>query len=136
MQYSYTFSGTQGWNPFSLTVIASTEREARERALNGICVAVRKELEGLLKAPQYYMKPEEVNEALKKVPRPTMPSDPIEDNTGNFCKRIREFFEPVFNDPRKGNHKEVPFDVWIKYAEVEVKPFNPYTIKVYSCLDG
>ena len=146
--HQYIFTGKQGYNPFSITVIATSENEARERALSAVSRSVRKQL--LERRPEWlteeraqkweemkteWLTKEEAQKMLEKVPVPTMLNDDVEYNIGNYCKNSHEFFEPVFRHPLD-EYKNVSFDVWIRYAEVSKKKFNPFTTKVYSCLDG
>ena len=139
VEFVYTFSGSQGFNPFSIQVVASSETEARQRALNAVCTAVRKKLIQLLKDSKDPLRIKEIKAMLNQIPSATMPADPIDDHTGCYCVSVDRFFQPVFTDPipaKKWCSTRIPFDQWIKHAPYNKEQFNPYTIKVYSCLDG
>jgi len=132
-EFSYTFEGSQNFNPFALTVVAESEKEARQRALNGVIAAVKKELQLKLKEGRDI---DRYTKMLKALPVQTLPADPVDAFIGCWCKSVIEFFTPIFNDPREDHHLSVSFDVWILYAPVKVSVFNPYTIRISSCLDG
>lgn len=144
MEYEYTFYGGQvNYKDFHIVVIASSESEARERALNTICVQARKQLMETrknLKVPtsEFAAKLKKIDDRLAKIPYPSAPSDPLIDNTGAWCPRVEEFFDSIFEDPRLGAEfgDTVPFDVWIRHVQATVKPFVARAVRVYSSVDG
>ncbi len=145
--FIFTFKGYQDSNPFLLRMVARSEVDARERALNAVAVAARQSLLKELKSH---------HQMLDAIPYPTQPSDPVDDYTGNYCANINMFFSPIFDRPsskdqlnihnwNKGkcpcldddhDYNLIPFDVWIKNAAYTQEVFNPYKIQIYSCLDG
>lgn len=135
MSQEFIFTGFQGYNTFTISVIADTVEEARQRTVNSLCVTVRKELLKYINDTSC-KNVEKYKQMLEKVPFPTLPSDPIDDQTGNYCHPVRQFFEPIFTISSDEDSKFVPFDVWIKTAEFTSKQHNPHVIRVYSCLDG
>lgn len=138
----FTFSGSQSYNPFSLQVIADSEITARELALAAVCndalnywsVKLSEELAKSFQSDEDISK---IRSEMNKIPKPTCNPPPVDLHLGNYCVNISGFFHPVFRHPTEINgNKSVDFTEWIKTAECTSKPFNPYEVRVYSCLDG
>lgn len=113
---TYTFYGSQGYSPCSVEVIATSEQEAREIALASV--------DG---HNGYWPKNGQTGKSL-----------PVEENTGCYCASVKDFDKKVFSDPRQDMKysANLTFEEWIGVVECKVKPFNPYVVRVYSCLDG
>jgi hypothetical protein len=109
---TYTFAGTQGYNPFSVEVIASSEEEARSIALVSVDTA---------------------NGKWPKIGQTTK-SHPLDPHIGCYCAEVEQFGSRIFCDPRSSEN--LTFEEWIKVVKCTVKPFNPYVVRIYSCLDG
>jgi hypothetical protein len=108
IHYTYTFSGLQRSNPFSIQIVAHSEIRARIIAYSAIIDAYANNGKSL----RY----------------------PMDINIGNYCNDITEFLTPIFHSPIE--NKYVDFNEWIKIAQCSVRPFNAFEIRIYSCLDG
>ena len=139
-QYMFTFEGCQGWNVFSIQVVAFSEQEARQSGLDCVSATVRRTL--FKKMTQCYLSKDwasfnQVQEELAKLPNPSITAHPIDDFLGCQCDPITNFFNPIFVNPKDSDsHKSIGFEQWIALAPVKISKFNPHTIRVYSCLDG
>ena len=66
---------------------------------------------------------------------------PLDLNIGNHCDYVNKFNEPIFCNPNRLQNDSlsnimITFEQWIKVVNCVVKPFNPYVVRINSCLYG
>lgn len=111
----FTFTGEQGYHPFSIQVVSDTEENAREIASTSI------------------------DTHISKFPKLSEKSCYLDLHIGCYCKNINQYNQPIFNDPHQDGYKipvYLTFTEWIKTAKCSSRLYNPFEVRVYSCLDG
>lgn len=104
---TFTFSGSQGYDPFSIQVVANNKREAIQTILISVNYAIKKgEYHPLIQ--------------------------PLELNIGCYCYELNQFTKPIFTH----SGKNIDLEKWLEITDCKSTPFNPKVIRIYSCLDG
>lgn len=137
----FTWHYYDGFNPSSVSCVAFSVEEAREKLLSYLTqidnlqeekISVKKQIENLYNENEYSFSRSEA-ERLQKDLNAKLP--PIDDNTGCFCTNLFDYsVQMEVEYSKNGEHSHLTLGELISTIEPNVEKFNCVTFT--SCLDG
>ncbi len=137
----FTWQFDDGFNPSSVSCVAFSVEEAREKLLSYLTqidnlqeekISVQKQINNLCKQSEYSMNTPEVRQLQKEL-HAKLP--PIDDKTGCFCTNVIDYSLHMQVEYHKnGEHFHLTLGELISTQEPSVEKFN--CVMFTSCLDG